>query len=281
MTQFSAIIDHAGYGARPVLHDVAFAASAGEITVIAGPNGSGKSTLVKALSGEIAFKGSVEINARSIGALKAWQLAAIRGVLPQETTIAFPFSVEEVVRLGLSAGDFGGVENPARLVEAALEKVGLAGFSRRLVQHLSGGERQRVQLARVLCQIWEPVGESGPRWLIMDEPVASLDIHHQLSLMDLARDFAARGGGVIAVMHDLNLSAMFADRIYLMKGGTVAATGNPQAALTSATLANVFDCPLEPNSVPASGTFILPQSVKSGRAATARLSRNVEQEIAF
>lgn len=247
------------YGAKTVLHGVNFLARAGEVTVIAGPNGSGKSTLVKAISGEVAASGAVTINSRALSAYKGWQLAAQRAVLAQETTVAFPFTVAEIVSLGITAGAMR-VETPASMIELALQRVGLSGFGSRRVQTLSGGERQRVQLARVLCQIWEPVSAEGPRWLIMDEPVASLDIRHQIALMDLARDYAKAGGGVIAVMHDLNLSAMYGDHVVLMKSGRVAAAGRPAEVLRPETLADVFACPLHPNVAPSHGVFVLPQS---------------------
>jgi iron complex transport system ATP-binding protein len=249
-------------GGRPILTDLNFSASAGQITVIAGPNGSGKTTLIKALSGELAAAGDVTINGRALRALKPWQCAALRAVLPQEIHLAFPFTVDEVVSLGIAAGVHGGsaVDNRRRISQA-LAAVDLAGFSGRLYQELSGGERQRVQLARVLCQIWEPVAHGEPRWLLMDEPVASLDIRHQIGLMEIARSYARRGGGVIAVMHDLNLSAMFADRILLMKGGRVAALGTPAEVFDARTLQTVFDCAIVPGIAPESGNFILPQSV--------------------
>ncbi len=247
------------YGREAILHGVDFLARAGEVTVVAGPNGSGKSTLVKAVSGEIASSGTIAINGRPLGTYKGWQLAALRGVLAQETTVAFPFAVAEIVGLGVTAGAPCAFR-PAELIEMALERVGLAGFGGRRIQTLSGGERQRVQLARVLCQIWEPMSEEGPRWLIMDEPVASLDIRHQIVLMELARDYARAGGGVIAVMHDLNLSAMYGDHVVLMKSGRVAGAGTPEAVLRPETLAEVFSCPLHPNRVPDRGVFVLPQS---------------------
>lgn len=246
------------YGQRVVLKNANFTAEAGKITVIAGPNGSGKSTLVRALCGEIRYRGNVKINGSDIADLAAWQLAGMRAVLPQETKVSFPFTVGEIIRLGLKAGGHAAQTN--EIAEAALAKVGLQGFSQRLLPELSGGERQRVQLARVLCQIWEPVGDLGPRWLIMDEPVASLDVHHQISLMELARDYAARGGGVIAVMHDLNLSALYAEKIVLMNDGVIAASGDPRSVFTAGTLCDVFNCPLQPNYSPRKGTFILPHS---------------------
>src|SRR5690606_21290168 len=122
-------------------------------------------------------------------------------------------------------------------------------------------EQQRVQLARVLCQVWAPVLEGEPRWLFLDEPVSSLDIKHQLVIMKIGRDFAARGGGVVAILHDLNLTAMFADHVMVVSKGRVAAAGAPHAVLTDDLIERVFDCRLKVGAVPAAGVpFVLPQS---------------------
>src|SRR5690606_21651506 len=126
----------------------------------------------------------------------------------------FPFTVREVVELGLLDGP-GLLRHEDRAAQA-LAAVDLTGFAGRFYQELSGGEQQRVQLARVLCQVWDPVGEDDPRFLLLDEPVSSLDISHQLTIMRLARRFADRGGGVVAIMHDLNLTAMFADHVTIL-----------------------------------------------------------------
>jgi len=214
------------------------------------------------MTGEIPFTGRVLLNGRDVAGQKPWQLAAIRGVQSQSTTIAFPFTVVEIVRLGLPSGlSAAETELPLK----ALEKVDLAGFENRMYQDLSGGEQQRVQLARVLTQIWQPVIDQTPRWLILDEPVASLDIGHQFTVMDLARDFAARGGGVVAVMHDLNLTAMFADKVVLMHGGRIATEGRPQDVMTDATLTRAYGCRISVNTTPPPGTpFLLPQARMAG-----------------
>ena len=150
--------------------------------------------------------------------MKPPELAAVRAVLPQATALSFPFTVREIVKLGLVGGRSGVAAGGAdRLPEQALARVDLDGFSGRFYQELSGGEQQRVQLARVLCQVWAPVLDGKPRYLLLDEPVSSLDIKHQLIIMNIARDFARSGGGVIAILHDLNLTAMFADRIFVMQ----------------------------------------------------------------
>jgi iron complex transport system ATP-binding protein len=118
-----------------------------------------------------------------------------------------------------------------------------------------------VQLARVLCQVWQPVLEGTPRWLLLDEPVSSLDVRHQLIIMGIARDFAAAGGGVIAILHDLNLTAMFAHRIVMMHKGRAHAVGAPREVLVDERIEEVFDCALRVGATPADGVpFVLPQS---------------------
>ncbi|WP_138469296.1 heme ABC transporter ATP-binding protein [Poseidonocella sp. HB161398] len=248
-------------GRREILRGVDFAARAGEVAVIAGPNGSGKTTLLRALTGEIAHGGRVALNGRDCAALRPAELALLRAVLPQAAALSFPFTALEVVRLGLTAGVPGTRAATGRLPAMALARVGLAGFEGRHFHDLSGGEKQRVQLARVLVQIWEPVLDGAPRWLFLDEPVSALDIGHQLQVMAIARDYARAGGGVVAVLHDLNLTAMHADRVTLLDGGRVRSAGTPAEVLTDATLSAAYHCRLRTNTPPpAGGPWILPQA---------------------
>lgn len=246
-------------GRRTILSDVDFTARAGGITAIVGPNGSGKTTLLRALCAELPHDGRVRINERDITAHSGSELASIRAVLPQSVTLAFPFTVSEIVHLGQAAR---AAPPCADLPRQALAAVGLAGYGARSYQELSGGEQQRVQLARVLLQVWEPVVNGAPRWLLLDEPVASLDIGHQLMVMRLAQDYGARGGGVIAVMHDLNLTAMFANHVVLMRLGRVAAAGPVSEVFNDATLSAAYGPALRVNSAPPDGNFfVLPHSV--------------------
>jgi iron complex transport system ATP-binding protein len=249
-------------GRRRILTDIAFTAAPGEVTAIVGPNGSGKSTLVKALAGDLPYSGSIAFNGRELSQLKPVEAAVHRAVLPQAATLSFPYTVREVVRLGLLGGRSGALPGQdEQLPERALGKVDLAGFAGRFYQELSGGEQQRVQLARVLCQVWAPVLEGRPRYLLLDEPVSSLDIKHQLLVMRIAREFAQRGGGVVAVLHDLNLTAAFADRVLVMRRGRIAANGAPGAVMQDALLSDVFDCPLKVGALPSGATpFVLPQA---------------------
>jgi iron complex transport system ATP-binding protein len=245
---------------RWVVHDAVLAATPGEVTIVLGPNGSGKTTLLRALSGELSCTGTVRLNGHDIRTLPAWKTATMRAVLPQSTTLNFPFTVREIVAIGQRSGLSGlGDARMRVLPERALERVDLAGFGHRRYQDLSGGEQQRVQLARVLCQVWTPLADGVPRWLLLDEPVSSLDIKHQLAIMAVARDFADRGGGVIAILHDLNLAAMFADRVVLMRHGRIVANGIPAQTISADAVAAVFDVPLQVGSANGIPT-VLPQS---------------------
>lgn len=245
------------YGRREILHGADFDAAPGALTAIVGPNGSGKTTLLRALTGDVPHGGKVMLNGRDIARVKAWELAAIRGVLPQATPLAFPFNVHEVVRLGLMRGVSA---QSASLITQALARVGLQGFEARFYQELSGGEQQRVQLARVLAQVWSPMEEGVPRWLFLDEPVSALDIGHQLQVMQIARDYADAGGGVVAVMHDLNLTAMFSDSVALISEGRVLSHGAPRDVLRDDLLSEAYHCPVRVNTAPKDGHFILPHA---------------------
>lgn len=247
-------------GSKEILKSVAFSAHNGALTAIVGPNGSGKTTLLRALVGEVTFEGNVHLEGRDIRACPAWELASIRAVLPQSTPLSFPFTVAEVVRLGMRRGYR---KTEGDLVGPALARVGLSGFEGRYYQELSGGEQQRVQLARVLTQVWDPVVDGQARWLFLDEPVSALDIGHQLQVMSLARQFADAGGGVVAVMHDLNLTAMFADKVALIREGQIHAQGRVEDVLTNDNLSAAYDCPIRVNEAPATGRFLLPHVVQT------------------
>ncbi|MEM9630224.1 MAG: heme ABC transporter ATP-binding protein [Pseudomonadota bacterium] len=240
------LVDHVGVriGSTPIVNDVSFHAKPGEVLAIIGPSGSGKTTLLRAMTGELSYSGHVLLGGLEIGDLPPEAQAQMRGVLPQLSQISFPLTVSEVIGLGLIDRQQKRRDRLVRITEA-LSKVGLAGFEGRNYQDLSGGEQQRVQLARVLCQVWEPVADDGtPRWLFLDEPVSSLDIKHQYQIMRLAADYAERGGGVVAVMHDLNLTLTFADRVLVMRRGENLAFGAREKVMRTDLLSRAYDFPL-------------------------------------
>lgn len=243
---------------KTVLDAVDVDAKAGQVTAIIGPNGSGKTSLLRAVTGEVPASGDIYLNDVPVTSKTGQRLARSRAVLPQSSNIAFDFKVEDVVHLGLLAGVHAAT--PAVLTDA-LRCVGLAGYEARSYQALSGGEQQRVQLARVLAQVWQPQLNGKPCWLFLDEPVASLDVGHQLEVVDVVRDYANRGGGVVLVMHDLNLTMMMADHVILLQQGRVLASGAPEDVLQDEVLSKAYGCQLRMGQVPqgAAGLFILPQ----------------------
>lgn len=246
-------------GAKPILSAVSLSARPGEVTVIVGPNGSGKTSLLKTVTGELRGTGHIALNTTPVTAATAQGLARERGVLAQSTQVAFDFNVAEIVRMGLQAGVHG--DHPD-ILDQALDTVGMLDFAEHPYRVLSGGEQQRVHLARVLAQVWSPVVDDKPCWLFLDEPVASLDIGHQLEIVELAQDYARRGGGVVAVMHDLNLTAMMADHVAIMQNGSILASGRVEDVLQDDILSAAYGCHLRVGQTPPGGAslYILPQT---------------------
>ncbi|TVQ85754.1 MAG: heme ABC transporter ATP-binding protein [Chromatiaceae bacterium] len=218
----------------------------GELLVVLGPNGAGKSTLLRVLSGELRpSAGRVTLDGHRLGQFVARDLAQRRAVLPQHSTLSFPFRVQDVVAMGRSPHrDPSGTAQDS-IVAAAMALADVAHLAGRLYPSLSGGERQRVQLARVLAQIWSPV-PAGPRFLLLDEPTAALDIAHQHQLLELARQLVAGGDlGVLAILHDLNLACAYADRILLLAAGRVVTQDRPAAVVDGGHLGRAFAIPIE------------------------------------
>jgi iron complex transport system ATP-binding protein len=199
------------------------------VTAICGPNGAGKSTLLQCLAGLLQPEhGAVLLDGQPLAALHPRERTRAIGYLPQEGEIAWDLSVEALVALGrLPHRDRG--EAP---VAQALAAVGLTPLAQRPVSTLSGGERARALLARVLA------GE--PRWLLADEPLAALDLAHQLALLSHLRTATAAGTGVVLVLHDLALAMNRADHILVLDRGRLAAEGPPEEALAEAVVERVW-----------------------------------------
>lgn len=230
-------------GAKRILDDVSLAVNPGEVVALLGANGAGKSTLLKAMCGDVKTK-SGEINLEN-RALQNWhyhELARRRAVLSQHAEMNFPFTAREVALLGRNPHVSGSEsKRDLEIVEKALETVEAAHLAAQSFPTLSGGERQRVHLARILAQIWEMPGKDQARYLLLDEPTASLDLAHQHLTLRAARKFSGENTGVLVVLHDLNLAAHYADRVCLMKNGKIFRDGTPMETLTAANVREVFD----------------------------------------
>lgn len=228
---------------RRLLVDVDMAVAAGEFVAVLGENGAGKTTLLRALAGEplapLRHSGRVMLAGQPISSWSTQERARLRAVLPQHTDLAFAFTAEEVARLGRYPHG-GRAADDALIAARALQLADAAHLARREVATLSGGERARVFLAAVLAQLWETESDR-PRFLLLDEPTAALDLAHQHHLLATARAFAAaRGLGVLAILHDLNLAAQYADRVLVLRDGGLLAQGAPREVLTPALIAEGF-----------------------------------------
>lgn len=226
---------------RPLLHALAGCLHAGQLTAIVGPNGAGKSTLLSVLCGaRHPSHGNICLDERPLSAWSAPALARRRAVLAQDNSVAFDYTVAEVVALGRYPHRFQPSHQENDIVPQALHLAGVSELAQRAIHSLSGGERARAHFARVLAQIWEAT-DAGSRWLFLDEPTAALDLRHQTELLQRASDWAQQQGvGVVAVVHDLNLALRYADRTLVLHQGHCVADGPPTQVLTPSLLREVW-----------------------------------------
>jgi heme transport system ATP-binding protein len=229
-------------GGRTILDGVAFDLAPRSIVAVVGPNGAGKSTLLRALTGEAAITaGTITLNGRRLAAWNADERAIQRAVLPQSPTLAFPFRACDVVELGrYPHRGRAAIEEHRAAIAGAMEAADVVDLAMRDCRTLSGGELHRVHFARALAQVWAPLADGRTRHLLLDEPTASLDLAHQNLVLSRAAAFARDGGAVLAILHDLNLAAAFADQIVVIDKGRVAAAGRPKDVLTSELLRTVW-----------------------------------------
>lgn len=218
-----------------ILEDVSFEASGGEWVGILGPNGAGKTTLLRAIGGHLPFHGDIRLRDVPLDRMGDQERARALAFVRQARSLTFDFTVEEFVLLG-RAPHRGWLEAYRRSdrerVREALGRVDLEDFGDRSVLSLSGGEMQRVFLAQALVQEAD--------LLLLDEPTAHLDVHYQFSFLEQVRTQAERGRTVLAVGHDLELAARYADRLLLIDDGRLCAEGPPRAVLTRDRIASVF-----------------------------------------
>lgn len=233
------------------------------MVAIVGPNGAGKSTLLRLLSADLRpTRGSIALKGRNIETWSPADLAMQRAMLSQHVTVSFPFTVEEVVRMGAGNRPLALVQ---RSINEAIAEVGLEAFRHRELPTMSGGEQQRAHFARILVQLACGEAACGPGLLMLDEPTSSLDLRHQIALVETSKQRARNGTAVIAVLHDLNLAIRFADRIIVMCDGSVAAEGTPSETITSDVLRRVFHIDVAIAQSENGTPYLLPQLM---RAAT-------------
>ena len=226
---------------REVLSQVDLQIEPGQLVALIGPNGAGKSTLLRVMAGDLRpEKGTVFLDCQSLLLSRAVALARRRAVMRQSTTVVFDFSVAEILEMGWVGADEGQRKDA---LQAAAKRCQLSELLPRTFNTLSGGEQQRVHFARAILQL-SGHRDSADRYLLLDEPTASLDLSHEQQLLQSARELCEEHVGVLIVLHDLNLAARFADHIVLLHQGAIVAQGEPPMVLTSQLLSDVYGLPL-------------------------------------
>ncbi|MBJ7905606.1 heme ABC transporter ATP-binding protein [Streptomyces sp. NPDC003656] len=238
-------------GGTWLLRDVDLDLAAGTLLAVVGPNGAGKSTLLSLLAGDRPpTTGTVHVDGLPTVGTRPADLARRRAVLPQRPLLSFPFTVADVVAMGRAPWAGTDAEDDDEdAVAGALTATGMTGFAHRRYPTLSGGEQARASFARVLAQ-HTPV-------LLLDEPTAALDLRHQEQLMRTARERADAGHAVLAVLHDLQLAAAYADEIAVLHDGRLVERGEPATVLTEPLLEEVYQLPVEVLRHPVTGAVLV------------------------
>nr|WP_309137861.1 ABC transporter ATP-binding protein [Paenibacillus sp. SC116] len=226
-----------GYSKQPVLQDISLEIHKGEWLGIIGPNGSGKSTLLSILSrAEQPSAGQVQLYSRPLGSYKRKELSRLMAVLQQETIPPLHYTVREVVEMGrFPYQSWWGTENEdsGPFIDHIMERLQLEQLADRRIDRLSGGQRQRVALAKLMAQ--------SPSIILLDEPTTYLDIHYQMQFMDIIRDWQQDCGlTVVSVLHDLNLAALYCDRIAVLNDGIIHGQGSAAEMITRECFEQVF-----------------------------------------
>jgi iron complex transport system ATP-binding protein len=229
---------------RPVLRDVSFKVESGEFFGILGPNGSGKTTLVRCLERTVEIPASkVFIDGKDAVSIPRRDLARTIATVSQDISFAFEYTVEEVVSMGryphMKRIGFSGPEH-VEITRDVMKKTRVWKMKDKVLNHLSGGEKQRVMISRALVQ--------EPKVLILDEPTKNLDIHYSLELMDMIKEMNRKDRvTVVGVFHDLDLAARYSDRLLMLKGGKVHASGKAERVLTENNISKVYGVEVKVN----------------------------------
>lgn len=249
------------YGQGFALKGVSFNMAEGEILGIIGPNSSGKTTLLRLLSKVlIPYEGSIRLLGRELSALSRREVARVVAVVPQDSYLAFPFTVREVILMGRhphSQGFFFEGEEDLRVAEEAMKATGVLHLAQKPLDVLSGGERRLAVIARALAQC--------PRILLLDEPLVHLDLHHQVEIMKLLKQLnEEQGTTMLFVSHDLNVAAEACHRLLLLSTGKVHRVGRPEEVIDERTIEEVYGCRVRVEAGPGGRLSIYPMLTVDG-----------------
>ncbi len=232
---------------RQILKDVSLEINEGEIVSVIGPNGAGKSTLLNVLTGDISpDSGDIIYDNKQLNKISIQERAFTRSVMSQMQTLVFNFNVKDVIEMGwLQRGNSDFSSNFSMAFEAVTTECNVHNLVHRKFNSLSGGEQRRVHFARTLLQLWRPSQSNDPRYLLLDEPTANLDLSSEMLLMNILKARASSNVGILVILHDLNLASHFADKIAIMKDGEIKAFGKPEEIMTDDFLTSIYEVPIK------------------------------------
>ena len=232
---------------RQILKDVSLEINEGEIVSVIGPNGAGKSTLLNVLTGDISpDSGNTTYDNKQLNKISIQERAFTRSVMSQMQTLVFNFNVKDVIEMGwLQRGNSDFSSNFSMAFEAVTTECNVNNLVHRKFNSLSGGEQRRVHFARTLLQLWRPSQSNDPRYLLLDEPTANLDLSSEMLLMNILKARASSNVGILVILHDLNLASHFADKIAIMKDGEIKAFGKPEEVMTDDFLTSIYEVPIK------------------------------------
>ena len=261
------------YPCGRMLHDISLHVRDGEFVGLIGPNGSGKSTLLKLIYRALRPEcGEILLDGEDLLKMPFRKSALKMAVVGQENEIPFDFSVEEIVAMGRSPHKklFDSVSEDHRMVHHALEHLGIEDLAKRNYRHLSGGEKQRVLISRAIAQ------ESD--FLILDEPTNHLDISYQMQIFDFIKRLNVT---VLSAIHDLNMAALYCDRLYVIEKGHLVLEGTPEEVLTPGNIRRIYGVESSVSRHPATGKLsiaFLPASVQASPMIQNTNQNKVERE---
>ncbi|GMM83362.1 heme ABC transporter ATP-binding protein [Pseudoalteromonas sp. MTN2-4] len=236
-------------GNKHIIKNLSFNAKQGEFIVLLGENGAGKSTLLSAICDDLSFSGQVTLYNQLLSDFDPNTLAKQRAMLLQNNRVNFAFSAAELIAMGRYPYQESTKEQADTVIQI-IEMLSLAHLANRDVTVLSGGEFQRVQFARCLAQLNAHKTDTKGKLMLLDEPTSALDLHHQHCTLGKAKAFAKQGNTVIAVLHDLNLASLYADRVLLLHDGYIHQDGSPQHVLKTDILQPIYRAGMQINQHP-------------------------------
>ncbi|MDO8872049.1 MAG: ABC transporter ATP-binding protein [Methanoregula sp.] len=255
---------HAGYGTQEIVKSISCSFAPGSFTGIIGPNGSGKTTLLKAFSRVIPSSGILELDGKAVSDYTPAELGMAIGFVPQDEGRPFSYTVMQVVLMARYArtSRFAALTpDDYTRCHRALAETGVSHLADRSIRTLSGGEWQRVLIARALAQ--------DTKVLLLDEPTSHLDLSHQSDILSLMRRLAGSGATIIGVFHDLNLAALYCDRLIMIQHGQLVADGTPAQVLTPKKIREVYGAEVVTSCHPATGrTFLMPIKTANGNGSS-------------